>query len=777
MYFSKCSSIYLLFFFCLGSPSVVWANEFFSPNQLSLMGYSVIPYPREVEMTGEETFYNSEWSLKLKNLSVDHISVTTLQKYFNNWYGLKIQKRNVSSKVLSLSVEKGFVQTGEKKEIDLQGYSIRITPKEIRITGNSEQGLFYGVYTFIQLLKKSGEKFKLPIGTIRDWPDGQLRFVHWDTKNHQDRIATLKRYLDWSALFKINMIAFELADKFAYPSHPTIGAPGAFTTEELQEIVDYGLERYIQVVPMIQAPAHMNYVLKHPEFAYLRTNCELCGEEGLNYQICLCDERSFDLIFDMYQDIIDATKGIDYFFVSTDEIYYAGICDKCKPPYRWEDLKTYSSESRSLTWVEFANRAHDFLKTKERKMLAWVEFPLLAQDVSKLPATIIDCIQRGREFTDSEQHVDAQRRIGMEGLVYASFQGDEHLIPNYFTKYIKSPAKDNLDVNIVKGRLESSFETLSNPKPGWDSKDSPVGVFGATWDDSGLHNETFWLGWATLAQYGWTPGMPSTEQHATDFMNIYYGSNVLALNDIYRELREQADFFKRSWDIESAPELRLLHGGYHQKVWQTPRTRTKWTLPQPALPELFVAYKDISVTPVFIGKYNELVIRAKQMMHKNQLLREKIIENFNRADRNHYNLEVLLSLAEFTRHHNYLIVSLQEIENNLQLAAGINQPNESLNYLISAYQLADKIIQDRENTFLNFQKTWEKSRYPKGRSVDGKEFYHVLDDVKEHWAYQEPDLTFYIAPEKRINLEGWKEKLASIIKEYAQINEITIHLN
>ena len=80
-------------------------------------------------------------------------------------------------------------------------------------------------------------------------------------------METLKRYLDWSARFKVNMIGFELEDKFAYPSHPVIGAPGAFTPAELQEIVNYGLERHIQVVPQVQSPAHMAYVLKHPEFA------------------------------------------------------------------------------------------------------------------------------------------------------------------------------------------------------------------------------------------------------------------------------------------------------------------------------------------------------------------------------------------------------------------------------------------------------------------------------------------------------------------------------
>jgi len=82
------------------------------------------------------------------------------------------------------------------------------------------------VQTFLQLLKtKPGGGLQLPVCTIEDWPAYRLRFLHWDTKHHQDRVETLKHYLDWSARFKVNMIGFELEDKFEYPSHPVIGAP------------------------------------------------------------------------------------------------------------------------------------------------------------------------------------------------------------------------------------------------------------------------------------------------------------------------------------------------------------------------------------------------------------------------------------------------------------------------------------------------------------------------------------------------------------------------
>jgi N-acetyl-beta-hexosaminidase len=40
----------------------------------------------------------------------------------------------------------------------------------------------------------------------------------------------------------------------------------------MQELTTYALERHIQIVPVIQSPAHFAYVLKHPEFAHLRAD-------------------------------------------------------------------------------------------------------------------------------------------------------------------------------------------------------------------------------------------------------------------------------------------------------------------------------------------------------------------------------------------------------------------------------------------------------------------------------------------------------------------------
>lgn len=141
--------------------------------------------------------------------------------------------------------------------------------------------------------------------------------------------------------------------------------------------------------------------------------------------------------------------------------------------------------------------------------------------------------------------------------------------------------------------------------------------------------------------------------------------------------------------------------------------RTRQTLPQPALPELFAGGSDITIEPVYEGEYGERVEEARKLLKENQLLREKLRENVSRADRNQYNLEVLLSLAEFSSHHEQMVISMKEIEDELQYAAVSDEPEEALDHLVSAYQQANRIIRDRRDTFKEFKAIWEKSRYPR----------------------------------------------------------------
>jgi hexosaminidase len=708
------------------------------PTDLFVRGYSVVPAPRRVSLQPEDIEFSSAWSLRVE-VPAGHAAARSLLRDLETFHALRLQADAVATdRLLRLAVAAGTVRTGGDPEIDKQAYRLKIAPGLIEIVGNGDPGLFYGVQTLLQLLRtKSGGGLQLPVCVIEDWPAYRLRFLHWDTKHHQERIVTLKRYLDWSARFKVNMIGFELEDKFEYPSHPVIGAPGAYTTAELQEIVDYGLDRFIQVVPQIQAPAHMAYVLKHPEFADLRA-------DGNNYQACMCDERAYDLIFAMYDDVIKATRGVQYLHASTDEVYYAGICGKCGKPY--------NPENRSLKWVEFAQRAHDFLKSRNRSMLAWVEYPVLSHHIGLLPPDLINGV-----MPDDPEQLEAEKKRGIRDLIYTPIEGEERFFPSY----LPMPG----DTEVRDGRLDSTFRTLS----AGTGQVSPIGVYGAAWDDSGLHSETFWLGWATVAQYGWSPGMPSLGQHVAEFMHVYYGPRVTGMVEVYRSLQEQARFYDRSWDLVASRVRGEGYGNSHGKGIGT--KRFDQTLPPPALPSL----PRLDFTGVYVGKYAQLAAEAQGMATKSVTLDHQLYANILGADRNRYNLEVFVSIAQLLGHHDRLIAGMRGIEEILAAAhqaAAKNDARGALEMLVSARNRAADILAERSSMFEQLTATWEKGRFAKGRTVDGKKFYHVLDDTKDHWADRRPDLTYMIAPEESIGLEDWTKRIEGLAQAYAGNNSL-----
>ena len=706
-----------------------------SINDLRSNGFSLIPAPQKTELTGQKIALDNSWSIATK-LDESSMALKRLQSGVLEHHGIGFSGEGEGRIILEVMPD--AVNSDLSPELAKQAYRLEIGPGLVKITGNAEVGLFYGVQSFLQLLKPLNDgTFSLPEGTITDWPDLELRILHWDTKHHQDRIETLKRFLDQSAYFKANAIAFEIEDKYEFPSHPVIGAPGAFTKDEMHELTAYARERYIQLVPMVQAPSHMAYVLKHQEFAHLKS-------DGSNYQICMCDEEAIQLIFDLYQDMIEATPGVDYFLVSTDEIYFAGICEKCD--------QEYNDVNRSQAWVDYANRANEFMSERGRKMISWIEFPLLPEDIHKLPSTMIDgVISDGKD----QGWIDEENRAGIKQLNYNAIQGAEYLFPNYFpTTYRDAPTEGNLRSTSV-----SSANVLNRGA-------NLMGSFTAAWDDAGLHNEIFWLGWATGIQYSWSVGHPTLEQSIADFMDAFYGYNSPDMVEVYRLLEDGARFYQDLWDHVISKERGPGYGDWFGKGENTERyDLTFEMLPTPG----------ISSEPVFSSQYAAKIEKAATAKRDNEKLISLLMHSLSRVSYNQYNLEVLLSIATLEQYTIHTLLNWVKVESYLMDASKAGEDyTKAVSYLVEAHNIAGDILKGERETGSELTAIWEKSRFKKCRSVDGKEFVHVLDDLKDHFADRRTGLEHMLAPFERMEVEKWQNQLMEVINSFALTHNVVV---
>ena len=593
--------------------------------------------------------------------------------------------------------------------------------------------------TLLQLLEGNGiERGILPLCRIVDWPRFELRLAHWDTKHHRDTLETLRRYLDWCGRFKINGILFELEDKFEYPSHPVIGAPGAFTTEELQGLVDYGLERHIQIVPDVQSPAHLSYVLKHEQFAHLRC-------DGSNYQSCMDEPEARKLLFDMYDDVCAATKGVKYFHVSTDEVYYAGICEKFRVPY--------SPENRSLTLIDYVNAAHKHITEKwGRRVIIWLEYPILTEHIGKLPKDLLSGIgfrSPGKTGNENER--------GIRQFAYHPTQGGELTWPNYLA-HTDAYGKRN------PGRLVQGAQVT---KESAVADGNPIGTICAAWDDCGLHNETFWLGWAAMAQGGWTQDKIGVQEIATTFMDIHYGREVDDMIEVYRDMQSQARFME--YTLEKLPSV-VRGPSYGHPYWKGRMERTDRTMVPPATPRI-PNDTAVNVLPMFADRYREALAEAPAQIAESDRLLGRLYANLPRARRNRYNIEVFISIAHYIRHFIEMIQAVAEAEESLHQAALAGKgadDKRAMHCLVSARETMQATVGDLHDMFERLKTVWEKSRLPKNAPVGGKEFVHVMDDVKDHFADRRVGLDYLIAPHESLELKAGIEQLDDVIDRYGE---------
>jgi hypothetical protein len=695
----------------------------------------VLPTPRRVELAGGSVRVNDTWALALSDVAADDIAVRTLRKRLAEEHGFELEGGE-GGETIELAVRPGTVKTETGDGRDDQAYAIEIGIDRVAVVGNARPGLFYGVQTLLQLLEGDGvERALLPLGTVADWPRFELRLTHWDTKHHRDRMGTLKRYLDWAARFKINGILFELEDKFEYPSHPIIGAPGAFTTAELQELTDYALERHIEIVPDVQAPAHLCYALKHEEFAHLRC-------DGSNYQICMDDPEARQLLFDMYTDVCNATRGGKYFHVSTDEVYYAGICEKFRSPY--------NPENRSRTVIDYVNAAHAHLSKLGRRVIIWLEYPMLPEHVSLLPPDLLNGIGLRKPA-----QVQNENERGIRQFAYNPIQGAELTFPNYFGFTDAYGARK-------PGHLADSFAATREAHV---SQGNPIGTICSAWDDAGLHNETFWLGWASMAQAGWTQDAVTVEELVADFVELYYGREVVEMAEVYRELQEQARFMEHT--LEKLPS-KVRGPSYGHPYWKGKMERTDRTMVPPS-PPMMPNDTAVSMVPRFSTRYAGALAEASERLRQNDRLLARLQANMPRARRNRYNLEVLLSLARYVRQFIEMILSVAEAEEQLHQAALAGKgadDRKAVHGLVAARETVQGALGDLYVMFERLKATWEKSRLPKNEPVDGREFVHVMDDVKDHFADRRVGLDYLIAPHESLGLDGWLERLDDVIARY-----------
>lgn len=153
------------------------------------------------------------------------------------------------------------------KSLDDQEYIIRINETGILIEASSKQGEYYARITLRQLLAQQNDRMQHCY--IRDRPDFEHRCVMMDLgRNHVPSLETLCRIVDILAAVKINQLQLYFEGfPFAYASHPKVWkGRDVLTPEDIEKLDAYCRERYIDLVPTLNAFGHMKQWLARDEY-------------------------------------------------------------------------------------------------------------------------------------------------------------------------------------------------------------------------------------------------------------------------------------------------------------------------------------------------------------------------------------------------------------------------------------------------------------------------------------------------------------------------------
>jgi hypothetical protein len=732
-------------------------------------GYTVIPEPQKVALSGREFEFAASWRLELgPGVKADDIAAVSLKEELQERFHLALSEaKGKGGASLKLAIDPQAVAVGEatdreKSALAEQAYRMKLTASEVSITGNSATGLFYGVQTLVQLLKPQDGKQWLPEGEIIDWPDLELRVIYWDDAHHLEHPEVLKAAVRQAAFYKINGFSIKLEGHFQYQHAPAMVEPYAMTPAELQELTDYALKYHVQIIPYLDGPAHDAFILKHPEYAGLREYPES------NYEFCATNPDTYKLLYGMFDDLLAATKGSKYFVLSTDEPYYVGLAKnaQCNEADRAKEL---GSVGKLL--AEFVTKTAGYLHDRGKQVIFWGEYPMVPEDIASLPSYLINGEVYGPKFDP------VFKAHGIREIVYTSTEGEEQLFPEYYplpeSERLHPRPSDGRRVEEMADLINfTSLGALSSMRPNSPQAHQAdlMGVFIAGWADAGLHPETFWLGYATGPAGGWRPGSPGPEELMSSFYRLFYGPGATDMGRLYQLMSQQARFWEDSWETGPSSARTPIFGN-SEGVFHPPHFEHDQYLPLLPVPS-----PDLLRLPYNWNMENQKRLElAGKFLAQNDELINLLNMNLSKVQFNHYNLEVYLSIAHLYRQNWIMLRELGRIADALTSAqnhAGHNDAEKAVAALDRALSIAENIRQQRNQALIDATATWYQSWFPRVPEANGRKFLDKVDDVKDHQPVRTVDMSYLVYRELLYPLGAWADQVIGIRNQYAQEHQL-----
>ncbi len=395
------------------------------------------------------------------------------------------------------------LQLVSNTKLGAEGYDLQVNSTGIKIKANKLAGLFYGIQTLYQLLPKEiesksvakGVQWTIPYAQITDTPRFAWRGQMFDVARHFFSKEDVKKFIDDMVEYKYNILHFHLTDdegwRIEIKSYPNLTKKGAFnvkkegrfttfskpepneprtyggfyTQEDIKELVKYGQERFVNIVPEIDVPGHsMAAVASYPELSCTPGADKyevISGEPFIDWShghpealqdntLCPANENVYTFL--------DKVMGEVASLFPYDYIHMGG--DECPKNYWDKNPEILALRAREglknsqEVQAYFVRRLEKIIASKGKRMLGWDEI-LEGGSLPKGTAVMswrgikggVEAAQLGHEVVmtpNDNVYVDLmQGDVALEPPVYRTVRLTD--------SYAFNPVPDGVDAKLVKG--------------------------------------------------------------------------------------------------------------------------------------------------------------------------------------------------------------------------------------------------------------------------------------------------------------------------------------
>lgn len=333
---------------------------------------ALIPMPNKVlQLKGKPFTVKSSQTEIYTNSTELQFAAATLQGILHDRMNEKISLSSSPKAAVKLILD----PTLKGKE----HYKVRITAKEIAISGSTPAAVYYGIMTLDQLclgdICRSLQKQIAPV-EVDDAPRFGFRALMLDPARHFIPVNDVKFFIDQMVRYKYNVLQIHLTDdqgwRIQIKKHPKLASKDSYTQEELAELVRYAAQRHVEIIPELDIPGHTVAALAvYPELGCTHTD-SLPKIVGKTTELMLCAQQ--EKVYSVYKDVLAEVASVfpsPFIHLGGDEAVIEKNWTQCKRCTAMMKDLGYTKASQLM--IPFFERMLGFVRENGKKAVLWCE--------------------------------------------------------------------------------------------------------------------------------------------------------------------------------------------------------------------------------------------------------------------------------------------------------------------------------------------------------------------------------------------------------------------